>query len=96
MITICDKCNKTENILSLGFVIQQTVAVAFEFRVGHLLAELIADTLGSLTLLEAAGTVATGALKTFFDGLHYLGVFVKTYLTHLHSSMRLRTVALSA
>ena len=82
--------------LSLWFKIQQTMAIALELGVCHLHLEFIANALGSFGLLKAAGAVTAGALETFLHGLHYLFVFVKANLTHLHSSMRLRTVALSA
>ena len=85
-----------ENILSLGLIIQQTVAITFELRICHLLTEFIANALGRVILFETAGTVSACALETLLDSLHYLGIFVKAYLAHLHSSIRLRTVALSA
>jgi len=85
-----------ENILSLGLIIQQAMAVTFKLRVCHLLTKFIANALGSFALLKTTGAVTTRALETLLDGLHYLGIFVKAYLAHLHSSMRLRTVALSA
>ena len=37
------------------------MAVALEIGVGHLLAELLADALGILGALQAAGTIAAGA-----------------------------------
>lgn len=82
--------------LSLWFKIQQTMAIALELRVCHLHLEFIANAFGCFGLFKATGAVTSGAFQTFLYGLYYLCVFIKANLAHLHSSMRLRTVALSA
>ena len=52
------------------------MAIAFKIRVGHLLAELLADTFVFFRPLQAAGTVPAGLCKTFLNGFDDLAVIV--------------------
>jgi hypothetical protein len=61
------------------------VAVALKIGVGDLILELLTHTLGSLCALPAAGTVSTGALESFSDGIDNLliGIELDFHVRHL-------------
>ena len=67
------------------FVIEHTVAVALEIRIGNLILKLLAHTFGCLCALPAAGTVSTGALESFPDGIDNLliGIELDFHVRHL-------------
>jgi len=60
------------------FVIEHTVAVALEIRVGDLVLKLLTHALGSLRALQTAGAVPTGTLQALADGFHDLGIVIET------------------
>ena len=51
------------------FVIEHTVAVALEIRVGDLVLKLLTHALGSLRALQAAGAVPAGTFQALADGV---------------------------
>ena len=51
------------------FVIEHTVTVALEIRVGDLVLKLLTHALGSLRALQAAGAVPAGTLQALADGV---------------------------
>ena len=54
------------------------MTVSLEFGIGHLLPEFPADALVFLTVFQTAGTVAAGALETFFHHLDHFLIFVQS------------------
>ena len=68
-----------------GFVIEHTVAVALEIRIGNLILKLLAHTFGCLCAFSAAGTVSAGALESFPDGIDNLliGIELDFHVRHL-------------
>ena len=67
------------------FVIEHTVAVALEIRIGDLILKLLAHTFGCLCAFSAAGTVSAGALESFPDGVDNLliGIELDFHVRHL-------------
>ena len=61
------------------------MAVALEIRIGNLILELLAHTFGRLCALPAAGTVSSGALESFSDGVDNLliGIELDFHVRHL-------------
>ena len=59
------------------FVIEHTVAVALEIRIGNLILKLLAHTFGCLCAFSAAGTVSAGALESLPDGLNDLLIWIE-------------------
>jgi hypothetical protein len=61
------------------------VAVALKIGVGDLILELLAHTFGRLCALPAAGTVSSGALESFPDGVDNLliGIELDFHVRHL-------------
>lgn len=55
-----------------GFVIEHTVAESIEARICNLILKLLTHTFGRLCALSAAGTVSSGALESFPDGIDNL------------------------
>ena len=53
------------------------MAVAFKFGVGDLLPKFLADALIIFAALQTAGTVSTGTLQSFPDGLHHFLIFIQ-------------------
>ena len=51
------------------FVIEHTVAVALEIRVGDLVLKLLTHALGNLRALQAAGAVSAGTFQALADGV---------------------------
>ena len=54
------------------FVIEHTVAVALEIRIGDLVLKLLTHALGSLRTLQTTGTVPAGTLQALADGVDNL------------------------
>ena len=61
------------------------MAVALVIRVGDLILELLTHTFGRLCALPAAGTVSSGALESFPDGIDNLliGIELDFHVRHL-------------
>ena len=61
------------------------MAVALEIRIGDLILKLLAHTFGRLCALPAAGTVSSGALESFPDGIDNLliGIELDFHVRHL-------------
>ena len=68
-----------------GFVIEHTVAESLEARIGSLILKLLEHTFGRLCALQSAGTVSTGALESFPDGVDNLliGIELDFHVRHL-------------
>ena len=68
-----------------GFVIEHTVAVALEIRVGDLVLKLLTHALGSLRALQAAGAVPAGTFQALADGVDNLliGIELDFHVRHL-------------
>ena len=65
---------------SLALVIQHTVAVSLEIRVGYLVPEFLAHAFVLRGVLYPAGTVAPCLFKTLAHHLDYLFVVVFLYV----------------
>ena len=63
--------------LVFKFIVQATVAIAFEVRVGHLLTELLADAFVVFNALQAAWAIAAFGLEAFADCRHDFVIFVE-------------------
>ena len=61
------------------------MTVALVIRVGDLILELLTHTFGRLCALPAAGTVSSGALESFPDGIDNLliGIELDFHVRHL-------------
>ena len=55
------------------------MAITLIVGIGNLLPEFLADAFVFFRSLQTAGTVATGALQTFFDHLDHFFVIIQTY-----------------
>jgi len=68
-----------------GFVIEHTVAESLEERICNLILKLLTHTFGCLCALPAAGTVSSGALESFPDGIDNLliGIELDFHVRHL-------------
>ena len=58
------------------------MAEALKFRVGNLIAELLADTLGLGGTLQSAGAITSGLFQTFLDRGDHLGIGIENHFTH--------------
>ena len=61
----------------LVLVVEHTVTVALEIGIRNLLPELLADAAVVLGALQAAGTVAAGALQALPDRLYHFRIVVE-------------------
>ena len=61
------------------------MAKSLEAWICNLILKLLAHTFGCLCALPAAGTVSTGALESFFDGIYNLliGIELDFHVRHL-------------
>ena len=69
------------------------MAIAFVIFVSDLVAEFLAHTFIILCALKAARAIASCALESFLHGFNHCGVFVKSYLHYLLSSIFFASVA---
>jgi len=68
-----------ENRQSALLIIEQAMAEALKIGILYLFAELLADAFVVFCACKAAGAVASGALKSLFNGFYYLFVGVESY-----------------
>ena len=71
------------------------MTIALEIGVCHLLAELLADTLGILAYLNAAGTISVLLFQTRLDRVGYLLIIVYPYCHFISPFAFYRTFIIS-
>ena len=81
----CHSLRSVPPLILQGFVIEHTVAESLEAGICNLILKLLAHTFGRLCALSAAGTVSSGALELFSDGIDNLliGVELDFHVRHL-------------
>ena len=64
--------------ISFFFVIQETVAVAFEIRIFDLFPEFPADAFVVLTALQPARTISAGTNQPLLHGIYDILIFIES------------------